>query len=221
MSSALAAQCVMQWQIPVSVSCPVQLTCCCSKFPVRYRSDSGNYLSDVTFMTQSWFHGCQIETWAYKRRIKKHARTTTRISGLHPHTCRLIQRQCLWPHARTHTQNRRLSVQTHIIVRRSHSSTLTLGLFESPLNNLDLAGSRKTHESPHMMSSGVRGRDCDASTAGAAGSLTIKPDIIHLDLLVQMQNCRETKPPKPETHNGSFSVKLSSPDLFCVAKEWA
>lgn len=65
-----------------------------------------------------------------------------------------------------------------------------------------------------MMSSGVRGQDCDASTAGAASSLTIKPDIIRLDLLVQMQNCRETKAPKPETHNESFSVKLSSPVLL-------
>lgn len=61
-----------------------------------------------------------------------------------------------------------------------------------------------------MMSSGVRGQDCGASTTGAASGLTIKPDIIRLDLLVQMQNCRETKAPKPETHNGSFSVKLSS-----------
>ncbi len=65
----------------------------------------------------------------------------------------------------THTHREQcLSEQTHIIVQASCSLTITLRLFESPLNNLDLLSSRKTHESQSYDVIGVRGQDCDAYT---------------------------------------------------------
>lgn len=58
----------------------------------------------------------------------------------------------------------------HIIVKASHSSTLTLYLFECPLNNLDLLGSQKTHKSLSYDVIEVRGQDCDAYTCRLASA---------------------------------------------------
>lgn len=66
----------------------------------------------------------------------------------------------------THThREQRLLEQTHIIVEASCLSTLTLRLFESPLNNLDPLGSGKTHESRSYDVIWIKGQDCDAYTA--------------------------------------------------------
>ena len=94
------------------------------------------------------------------RQIPQHAF----LSFTHTHTHSLSH--TMWVTLTTHTLRERcLSEQTHIIVQASRSSTLTLCLFESPLNNLDLLGSRKTHESQSYDVIKVRGQDCDAYTA--------------------------------------------------------
>lgn len=79
----------------------------------------------------------------------------------------------------------------------SHSLTFNLCLFENTLNNLDLLGSAKTHNSQPYDVIRVREQDCDAYTV----RLLTNPDFIRLDLLVQLQDCRATKKLKPETQN--------------------
>lgn len=97
------------------------------------------------------------------KNMHTHAHSATCISAFHAHTHLLTHTMPLT--LTTHTQGEQcLSEQTHIIVQASRSSTLTLRLFESPLNNLDLLGSRKTHESQSYDVIGVRGQDCDAYT---------------------------------------------------------
>lgn len=114
----------------------------------------------------------------------------------------------------THTQRQRcLSEQTHIIVQASSSSTLTLCLFESPLNNIDLVGSRKTHETVIWCHRGQRAGLWCLHIQTACVRRT-NPTFIHPDLLVQLQKCRETKTMKAETQNRSFSTQLSRQVLY-------
>lgn len=84
------------------------------------------------------------------------------------------------------------SHQTYIIVQASRFSTLTLCLFESPLNNLDLQSSGTTYKSQSYDVIRVRGQGCDAYTARLPAVFWQNPDFILLDLLVQIQDWRET-----------------------------
>lgn len=71
---------------------------------------------------------------------------------------------------RTSIQESGASQSKHIIVKASRSSTLTLCLFETPLNNLDLLGSGKTHKSQSYDVIRVKGQDCVAYTARLAAA---------------------------------------------------